>query len=99
MSMPDNDTDENMIPQEPQRPAAARGEPDGGVHEATAYIPHQQVRPVTSPFNNNASILLAANAWSGAENATSKSTLRVSNPYSEAMKSSLQASGTGEATA
>jgi hypothetical protein len=86
-----------MIPSEPERlNAGARGGPDGGIHEATGYIPKQQVRPVSSPFNNSASILLAANSWSGAGNATSKATLRVSNPYADAMMQSLKASGTGE---
>lgn len=63
-----------------------------GVHEATAAIPARQA---ASAFNNSASVLLAANAWSGVENASSKSTLAVSNPYAESMHSSLKASGSG----
>jgi hypothetical protein len=89
----DVDTDEDMIQREPSRQQLLR-EPDSGMHEATAAIPN---RPVRSPFNNNASVLLAANAWSGVENATSKGTLRISNPYGDAMMQSLKSTGTGEA--
>ncbi len=94
MTTPNNavDTDEDMIPREPQRQQLLK-EPDSGMHQATAYIPN---RPVRSPFNNNASVLLAANSWSGAGNATSRGTLRISNPYGDAMMQSLKASGTGE---
>jgi hypothetical protein len=61
-----------------------------GVHTATA-IPAQQANPDFQP----ASILMAANQFSGAGLGSSDSTLRISDPYAVAMRDALKQSGSG----
>lgn len=62
-------------------------DPNTGTHEATAV-------PQASPkFAPDASVLLAANQYSGVGLGTSDSTLSVANPYGKSMRDTLKQSG------
>jgi hypothetical protein len=88
--------DDEQTPQ-PQTAAGRSAEFAGGqhgggaVHAATA-IPSQQAE---AGFSDAASVLLAANQYSGAGLGSSAHTMSVKDPYSMAMKATLQQSGDG----
>lgn len=52
---------------------------------------------VAAPFNPAASVLTAANAYSGAGLGSSSQTMSIKDPYAAAMKSELQRNATGAA--
>lgn len=64
-----------------------------GVHAASTMATTQ-----ASPDFQPASILMAANTYSGIGNATSQSTLRVANPYGLAMQQTLKENSSGKPT-
>lgn len=67
----------------------------GGSAYIASALPRVQQAP--RAFNPSASVLMAANSYSGVGNGTSGGTLRISNPFGAAMMSTLKQSGSGKA--
>jgi hypothetical protein len=76
--------------------AFSGGVAGGGAAHIASSLP--RVQQATPTFDPTSSVLLAANTYSGVGNGSSSGTMRISNPFGQAMKDQLQSSGSGKAT-